>query len=157
MMEEVFIIIKPDAISRGLISEIIECFQHLGEIEWVNGRFKSREWCQWHYAHIINNPDIANTVYLILEVFMAETLLIGFNLRGDDCIKRAREMAGTTNVVNAKPGTIRGEYGLKNYPTCYNLVHVADSPEAVRREKKLFFDRSTDYDFGIKLHRPHQS
>lgn len=151
MIEEVFIIIKPDAISRGLVNEIISYFRHIGKIEWVNGRVKSRQWCQRHYAHIVDLLSI----YEVLEVFMAEKLLIGLNLRGDDAIRKARIMAGSTNVKNAIPNTIRGDLGLEFYPTCYNLVHVADSPEAVRREKKLFFDRSTDYDFGIMSHRSH--
>lgn len=151
MMEEVFVIIKPDAISRGLINEIVQRFRQFGKIDWVTGRVKNRLWCRCHYAHISNNPDLADA-YAIMETFMSEKLLIGFCLRVGNGIKEAREIAGPTRISCAESGTIRGDFGLKSYPTCYNLVHVADSLEAVRREKKLFLDRSTDYDFGIMSH-----
>jgi len=148
MGEETFIIIKPNAISQGLVGTIIKRFQQIGRIGWVSGRIKSREWCKQHYAHIFNNLELIN-VYHILEDFMTETLLIGFTLIGDDIIRKARKMAGATQIEKALPGTIRGDFGLKNYPTCYNLVHVSDGPEAVEREIRLFLDKDTDYNFGI--------
>lgn len=147
MIEETFIILKPDAVVRGLVSEIVERFQQIGKIEWVTGRVKNREWCCYHYAHIVDLPSI----YKVLEVFMSEKFLIGFNLHGDDVIKKARATAGATQVEDAKPGTVRGDFGLKNYPTCYNLVHCADSLEAVQCEIQLFLDQNTDYNFGIKI------
>lgn len=149
MREEVFIIIKPDAISRELVDDIVRRFQQIGHIEWVTGRFKNKIWCQQHYVHIFNDLSLSD-IYTTLENFMVGKLLIGFILWGDNCIKRAREMAGATK--NAVPGTIRADFGLKICPTCYNLVHVSDSPEAVQREIQLFLDRSTDYDFAIMSH-----
>lgn len=148
MREEAFIIIKPDAISRELVDAIVRRFQQIGHIEWVTGRFKNKIWCRRHYAHIFNNPDLAD-VYAILEDFMTKKLLIGFNLWGDYSIERARRVAGATKIEDAVPGTIRADFGLKICPTCYNLVHVSDSSEAKHREIQLFLDRSIDYDFAI--------
>lgn len=148
MIGETFIIIKPDAISRGLTHTIVERFQQLGHIIWVAGRIKNREWCRQHYAHIFNNPEFKND-YVVMETFMAETLLISFSLAGINVIKKAREITGATRISDAVPGTIRGDLGMVNKPMCYNLVHTADSTDAVQREYDLFFDRSTDYKFGI--------
>lgn len=154
MTEEVFIILKPDAVRRGLVEPIVRRFKRIGKIKWVTGRVKCQEWCRQHYEHIATNPDLVDA-YAIMEAFMSRELLIGFSLLGNDIIKRARMITGATRINEAVLGTIRGDFGMLNRPICYNLVHVADSPEAVRRETALFLDRSIDYDFGIMSHRPH--
>lgn len=159
MKEETFIILKPDAISRDLVEPIVRCFQQIGEIKWVTGRHKSIDWCRQHYEHIASNSELIGA-YAIMEAFMSRELLIGFGLSGFNIIKQARAITGSTDTAKARPGTIRGNYGIVfplNRPMCYNLVHVADSSSAVLRETALFLDRSTDYDFGITTHRPHQS
>lgn len=147
-MTEVFIIVKPDAIERGLTDIIIQRFMEIGEIEWITGKYKSRKWCRQHYEHIVANLDLADA-YAVMETFMSKTLLIGFLIRGNNCIERARELAGSTNVLEANIETIRGEYAVCSLPICHNLIHVADSPKAVKREVRLFMDRSTDHDFKI--------
>lgn len=146
--EQVFIILKPDTISRNLIDEIVRRFRAIGRFEWVSGRTKNKDWCRRHYKHIFTDSKLVE-VQALLDNFMVGNLLIGLNLWGPNCILKARELAGATRVKDAKSGTIRGDLGLRFLPTCYNLVHVADSPEAVTRETILFLDRTTDYDFGI--------
>ncbi len=151
MREEVFIILKPDTISRDLVDKIVARLKRIGKIEWVSGRYKSTKWCRGHYAHIANNPELIAD-YAVLEGFMTRSLLIGFGLSGLCIIEAARAITGATRVSEAERGTIRGDFGLPNRPVCYNLVHVADSSSAVLRETDLFLDRRIDYDFGITTH-----
>ena len=150
MTENTFIIIKPDAIKRGLMEIIMERFQKIGDIKWIIGLYKNRDWCRMHYKHIKENPDLLND-YKIMEDFMTGTLLIGFLLGGEDIISNARELAGSTRTWEAQAGTIRGEFCVPHaivFPICWNLVHVADSKQSVTREINLFKNRSLDYDFN---------
>jgi nucleoside-diphosphate kinase len=151
MTENTFIIIKPDAIERGLSANIVKRFQKVGRIMWLIGLYKNRYWCKQHYAHIESNPELSEQ-YAIMEDFMVGKLLIGFCLRGENIIKRARELTGPTRVLAAPSGTIRCDYSNDTYncrPICHNLVHAADSKDAVRREANLFLNRSIDYDFNV--------
>jgi len=150
MTENTFIIIKPDAIRRGLTDTIIERFQKIGDIKWIIGLYKNRDWCRMHYKHIKENPELSKD-YTIMEDFMSGKLLIGFLLRGDSIIEHARVLVGSTRTWEAQAGTIRGEfrppYALV-LPICHNLVHVADSKQSVIREINLFLNRSLDHDFN---------
>lgn len=140
MIETTFVIIKPDAISRRLIGEIISRFEKRGlSIEYIETRRKTKAWCRKHYDHILlENLD----VYHELEDFMADKKLIGIILNGHSAIKAVRAIVGCTNSLEAAPGTIRSDYGAS--PIRYNLVHASDSEDAVIREFGLFFDSSTD-------------
>ncbi|MEE9548729.1 MAG: nucleoside-diphosphate kinase [Nitrosomonadaceae bacterium] len=133
MVSKTFVIIKPDAISRGLIGKIISRFEDkFLEIVAIEMKQKDETWCQLHYGHLTGD------IYLSLEEFMLMGPLIGIVLRGPDAIDTVRRMAGPTNSLSAIPGTIRGDFGT--HPMRYNIVHAAaDSHEAVEREIKLFF------------------
>jgi len=68
--------------------------------------------------------------------------LIGIILFGPSAVKTVRAMVGCTDSLDAKPGTIRGDYGT--FPIYRNLVHASDSVEAAKHEIKFFFDDTTD-------------
>ena len=132
MANKTFVIIKPDAISRGLIGKIISRFEDK-QLEIVAIEMKQQDytWCQLHYQHILG------PIYVNLEEFMLSGPLIGIVFKGPDVIRTVKIMVGSTDGLLAEPGTIRGDYGT--HPIRYNIVHAADSYEAALREIYLFF------------------
>ncbi len=132
MVSKTFVIVKPDAVSRGLIGKIISRFEDkFLEIVAIELKQKDETWCQLHYAHL------SGPVYTKLEEFMLMGPIIGIVLQGPDVNSVVRIMVGSTDSLIAEPGTIRGDFGT--HPILYNIVHAADSPEAAEREIKLFF------------------
>ena len=135
MVNETFVIIKPDAISRGLIGKIISRFENkFLEIVAIEMGQKDETWCQLHYFHILG------AIYVALEDFMLSGPLIGIVLKGPHAVRTVQKMIGSTNSLSAEPGTIRGDFG--SHPIRYNIVHASDSPESVEREIRLFFGES---------------
>lgn len=142
MNEQTFIIIKPDAITQGLVGRIISRFEDIELlIERIEKRRKDDNWCRQHYAHILETTTIE--VYKRLRNFMIDQAIIGIVLSGPNAIERVRRMVGVTNALEAEPGTIRGDWGKSSGP--YNLIHASDSVEAVEREIELYFDKETDW------------
>ena len=135
MVSKTFVIIKPDAISRGLIGRIISRFEDkFLRIVALEQKQKDEIWCRKHYEGIVSS------VYCKLEEFMLKSPIIGIVLQGPDAIDTVRRMVGSTNSLKAAPGTIRGDWGT--HPIRYNIVHAADSAAAVEHEIKLFFGRN---------------
>jgi nucleoside-diphosphate kinase len=131
-MERTLIILKPDAVQRGLIGEIITRFEKKGLV--VAGlKFTKipKSTAETHYeAHK------ARPFYPGLVAFMTSSPVVILVLEGKDAITIARNMMGATFGSKAAPGTIRGDYGVSN---AFNLIHGSDSPEAAQRELGLFF------------------
>lgn len=144
--EKTFIIIKPDALERGLFGRIMSRLEDMGlHIEKIEKRIKNKVWCRFHYANVRAACDIGSldaSIYTRLVTFMVNASLIGVVLRGNNAIQRVRAVVGATDVMVAVPGTIRGDFGKYSGP--YNLIHASDSEVAVHREIKLFFDKETD-------------
>ncbi len=135
-----FIIIKPDAISRGLVGKILSRFERVGmEILKIEMHHKNMDWFHAHYDNLIGKLN-----YNYLDEMVKNTIghpLIGIILEGS--IDKVRLMVGTTHCIMAAPGTIRGDYGIKgNYQ---NLIHAADSEERADTEIDLFFRSDNDY------------
>jgi nucleoside-diphosphate kinase len=131
-MERTFIILKPDAVQRGLVGEIITRFEKKGLVV-VGMKFTkiAKSTAETHYeAHK------ARPFYPGLVAFMTSSPVVILALEGKDAITIARNMMGATFGSKAAPGTIRGDYGVSN---AFNLIHGSDSPEAAQRELGLFF------------------
>lgn len=140
---ETFVIIKPDAIKRGLIGEIIKRFEQKGLIILrIEQRLKSRQWCALHYS----NVDIPSEVYHRLVNAMVHVPLIGIVLHGEKVVTVLRRMMGATDSTQAWPGTIRGDFGT--LPVHENLIHASDSEDLAKQETKYFFDSRTDCRLG---------
>ncbi len=137
-----FVIIKPDAIARGLVGKIISRFEQRSMFfEFVAIRIKDAVWCKQQYNKVLlacESGRLDMQIYERLEDFMVGSPLLGIILGGDSVIDRVRYMIGPTNCLDAFPGTIRGDFGEES--GCHNLVHSSDSEEAVDREIKLFFE-----------------
>jgi nucleoside-diphosphate kinase len=131
-MERTLIILKPDAVQRGLVGEIITRFEKKG-IQVVGAKFTriAASTAETHYA-----PHKGKPFYEGLVKFMTSAPVLVLALAGKDVITISRKMMGATFGSKAEPGTIRGDYGVSN---SFNLIHGSDSPEAADKELKLFF------------------
>jgi len=131
-MERSLIILKPDAVQRGLIGEIITRFERKG-IQVAGMKFMKipQQLAETHYE-----PHKGKPFYAGLVKFMTSSPVLVIALQGKDVINISRKMMGATFGSKAEPGTIRGDYGVSN---SFNLIHGSDSPESAARELKLFF------------------
>jgi nucleoside-diphosphate kinase len=126
------VLIKPDAVRRGLIGEILGRFERKGlVIEALVLRTMDAELADQHYAEHLDKP-----FYPPLKEFMTSGRLAALVLSGDDAIEVIRTMIGATDGRKAAAGTIRGDLSLSNRE---NLVHASDSPESAKRELALWF------------------
>jgi nucleoside-diphosphate kinase len=131
-MERTLIILKPDAVQRGLCGEIITRFEKKGlQIVGIKLMKISTQLAETHYE-----PHRGKPFYAGLVKFMTSSPVIVFALQGKDAIAIARKMMGATFGSKAEPGTIRGDFGVSN---SFNLIHGSDSPESAKRELGLFF------------------
>ena len=131
-MERTLIILKPDAVQRGLVGEIVTRFEKKG-IQIVGAKLMKipLATAEQHYA-----PHKGKPFYDGLVKFMTSSPVLVLALAGKDVINIARKMMGATFGSKAEPGTIRGDYGVSN---SFNLIHGSDSPESAARELGLFF------------------
>ena len=131
-MERTLIILKPDAVQRGLVGEILTRFERKG-IQIVGAKLTkiAASLAEQHYA-----PHKGKPFYEGLVKFMTSSPVIVLALQGKDVINISRKMMGATFGSKAEPGTIRGDYGVSN---SFNLIHGSDSPESAQRELGLFF------------------
>jgi nucleoside-diphosphate kinase len=131
-METTLIILKPDAVQRGLMGRIICRFEDKGlQIVGAKMMVISPELAARHYESHQGKP-----FYDGLVRFMTSSPVLVLALRGVGAITISRRMMGATFGSNAEPGTIRGDFGVSN---SFNLIHGSDSPEAAARELSLFF------------------
>jgi nucleoside-diphosphate kinase len=126
------VLIKPDAVRRGLVGEILSKFERKGlVIEAMVKRTMDAELADEHYADHVDKP-----FYPPLKEFMTGGPLVALVVSGDEAIEVIRQMIGATDGRKAAAGTIRGDLSLSNRE---NLVHASDSPESAKRELQLWF------------------
>jgi len=131
-MERTLIILKPDAVQRGLSGEIITRFEKKGlQIVGMKMMRIPQQLAETHYE-----PHKGKPFYPGLVKFMTSSPVVVLALAGKDAIAISRKMMGATFGSKAEPGTIRGDYGVSN---SFNLIHGSDSPESAQRELGLFF------------------
>ena len=131
-METTFIILKPDAVQRGLMGKIISRFEDKG-LQVVGAKLMTIpiSLAERHYE-----SHKGKGFYAGLVKFMTSSPVLVLALRGNGAITIARNLMGATFGSKAAPGTIRGDFGVSN---SFNLIHGSDSPEAAERELGLFF------------------
>jgi nucleoside-diphosphate kinase len=130
--ERTLVLIKPDAIDRGLAGEILGRFERRGlTIRAAKLVLVDRELAQQHYEEHAEKPFFGELVEFITS---APTLALV--IEGESAISVVRTTMGATNPADAAPGTIRGDLALA-MPD--NLVHGSDSPESAQREIGLWF------------------
>ena len=151
-MQRTLVMLKPDAVHRGLVGRILARFEAKGlKILAMKMAVVDRETAERHYA-----PHKGKDFYEPLIRFVTGGPMVFVVLEGKDAVAVVRKMMGATFGPDAEPGTIRGDFGVSNR---FNLVHGSDSPEAAEQETGLFFkadelidwqpaDSSWRYDFS---------
>ena len=132
MSERTLVLIKPDAVARGLVGEVIGRFERKGlSIDAMVLRWMDADLADRHYAEHLEKP-----FYPPLKQFMTSGPLIAMVLSGDQAVEVVRTLAGATDGRKAAAGTVRGDLSLSNRE---NLVHASDSVESAKREIALWF------------------
>ncbi|MBS3778586.1 MAG: nucleoside-diphosphate kinase [Candidatus Thermoplasmatota archaeon] len=132
--EQTFVMIKPDAVQRGLIGNIISRFEQKG-IKLVAMKLVSvsKELAEKHYGVHKGKPFFEPTVK-----FITSSPVVAMVLEGENVINIVRTMMGKTNPAEATPGTIRGDFGQF---IGRNLVHGSDGPDTAKFEINLWFNK----------------
>ena len=130
--ERTLVLVKPDAMQRGLAGEIVARLERRGLV--LRGAdlvHVDRDLAEQHYAEHREKPFFEELVE-----FITSSPTLALAVEGEGAIAVVRATMGATNPANAAPGTIRGDLAL-SMPD--NLVHGSDSPESARRELALWF------------------
>jgi nucleoside-diphosphate kinase len=139
-MERTLVLLKPDALQRGLLGEIISRFERKGlklvgaKMMWLEDALLDE-----HYAHLAHLPFFGE-----IKGFMMRTPVIAMCWEGVNCVDVVRRMCGVTKSWEADPGTIRGDFGMSIQA---NLVHASDSPDTARAEIGRFFSDDELFDW----------
>ena len=132
MSQRTLVLIKPDAVRRGLTGAILSRFESKGlSIVALEQRTIDAAQADAHYAEHVDQPW-----YPPLREFAVSGPLVALVLEGDEAIAVVRLLNGVTDGRQAAPGTIRGDLSLSNRE---NLVHGSDSPESAVREIGIWF------------------
>ena len=132
MSERTLVLLKPDAVRRGLVGEILGRYERKGlavvamDLRTIDGEMADR-----HYAEHVEKP-----FYPPLRDFVTSGPMVAAVLEGDQAIEVVRLLNGATDARAAAAGTVRGDLALSNRE---NLVHGSDSPESAKREIALWF------------------
>ena len=140
VIERTLVILKPDAIQRGIVGEILTRFEKRGfKVVGLKMMQVPRELAEKHYLEHKDKP-----FYDELVEFITAGPVVVFVVEGKNAIANVRKMVGATNPEEASPGTIRHDYGLH---IGKNIIHASDSKESAEREIDLFFniDELIDY------------
>jgi len=131
-METTLVLLKPDAVRRGLMSEIIGRFERRGF------RFRGmrlvqldRATAELHYEEHRERPFFGELVD-----FITSGPIVALALEADGAVQTVRDMMGKTNPLESAPGTIRGDLALV---LAENVIHGSDSPESAARELGIYF------------------
>ncbi|MCL2348033.1 MAG: nucleoside-diphosphate kinase [Planctomycetaceae bacterium] len=143
-IQKTLILIKPDAVQRGLTGEIISRIERKGlRIVAFKMLKVTPELAKKHYAEHIGKP-----FYPKLEQYITSSPVMAMVVDGPEAIAVIRLMVGTTNGLEAAPGTIRGDYSTSSR---LNLIHASDGPESAARESATFFEPSEIFDYHLSL------
>ena len=132
MSQRTLVLLKPDAVRRGLVGEILGRFESKGlTIVAMDLRRIDSAQADRHYAE-----HVERDFYPPLREFVTSGPLVALVLEGDEAIDVVRGINGATDGRKAAPGTIRGDFSLSNRE---NLVHGSDSAESAEREIGIWF------------------
>lgn len=136
MLQKTLVIIKPDAVRRGLTGEIIKRIEAKGlNIEDMKMMHIKRELAEKHYEEHKDKPFFESLVD-----FITSGKVVVMIVSGPEAVRIIRTMMGPTNPAEAPPGTIRGDFGIE---TQENIIHGSDSVKSAEREISLFFGHSS--------------
>lgn len=132
MTERTLVLIKPDAVARGLVGTVVARYEAKGltlramDLRTIDGAFADQ-----HYAE-----HVERSFYPGLREFITSGPLVALVVEGERAIEAVRSLNGATDGVKAAPGTIRGDLCASG---SRNIVHASDAPESAAREIALWF------------------
>ena len=144
MLNKTLVILKPSAVQRGLIGEIISRFERKGliltgmKMTWLSDEILSE-----HYAHLKEKPFFQR-----VKDSMRVCPVVVCCWEGKDAVQVVRTLTGVTNSREALPGTIRGDFSMSMQE---NILHASDSPETAVVELKRFFNDNELFNFKFNL------
>jgi nucleoside-diphosphate kinase len=145
-MERSLVLLKPDAVQRGLCGKIITKLEDRGlKIAAIKMVLMDDTVSREHYSQHVDKPFFKG-----LSAFMTSRPIIALVIEGDGVIDLVRSTVGATNPSDALPGTIRGDYGID---IGRNLIHASDSVEAGGREVRIFFPEEEVHSYDREIDR----
>lgn len=131
-LQRTLVLVKPDAVNRGLIGRILGRFEDRGlAVLGLKMLHMDAE-----RAGKLYEPHVGKPFYEPLVKYMTSGPIVALCLEGVQAISVVRKMLGATNPAEAEPGTIRGDFAQR---VDFNCVHGSDSPESAARELPIFF------------------
>lgn len=133
-MERTLLMIKPDAVERRLVGEVVGRMERKGlKLVALEMQHLTRE-----RAEDLYSVHQGKHFFEELVNFITRGPIVALVLEGKDCIALVRKLMGATNPLNAEPGSIRGDFA---YDFTENIVHGSDSPESAAREIPVLFPK----------------
>lgn len=142
MIETTLLMIKPDAVQRGLIGRIITRVEEKGfKIIGVKMQQLTESQVEQLYDIHLEKP-----FFPILKEFILAAPIVALAIQGPNAVKVIRTLAGATNSPEAQPGTIRGDFGLN---LTKNIVHSSDKVERAKYELSILFNENDFLDYEL--------
>jgi len=134
-LQQTLVLVKPDAVNRGLVGNIVSRFEARG-LAILGLKLLHMDEAR---AGKLYEPHKGKGFYDPLVKYMTSGPIVALCLEGVNAIPVVRKMMGATNPSEAEPGTIRGDFAQR---VDFNCVHGSDSPESAARELPIFFEKS---------------
>jgi nucleoside-diphosphate kinase len=146
MQQRTLVLLKPDAVQRGLVGEIISRLERRG-LRFVAMKMMhvTEELAHRHYEAHVGKPFFEGLVK-----FITSSPLVAMVVEGENAVDVVRKTMGPTNPADAGPGTVRGDLALT---IGANLIHGSDSAESAQREVALFFSKNEILDYERDIDR----
>jgi nucleoside-diphosphate kinase len=146
MRERTLVVLKPDAVARGLAGRIIQRFEEAAmKIIGMKMREMDAEFARKHYFDL--EERLGPVVYNATAAFMQRGPVIAFVVEGENAVATVRKIVGSTYPNEAQPGSIRGDFAHQSKAVATatgkavaNLVHASGNPEEAKYEVDLWFD-----------------
>ncbi|MDD5651184.1 MAG: nucleoside-diphosphate kinase [Candidatus Nanoarchaeia archaeon] len=160
MIEKTLVLLKPDAVQRGLIGEIITRFEKMGlKIVGMKMFLANEKFASEHYSDVKERRG--EKVFMNNVKFLSEGPVVAICIEGVHAIEIVRKLVGATEPKAALPGTIRGDYAHVSYSyadekntVVRNLIHASSSKEDAEKEIKLWFKKDELYSYKT-VHEKH--
>ncbi len=155
-MERTLVLLKPDAVDRGLVGEILQRFERVGlKIAGMKMVQAHEEMAKQHYTEDLAQRRGEHVRKMMIDMLMSGPI-VAVCLEGVDAVELVRKMVGTTEPKAAAPGTIRGDYSHVSFKHAdekkigiNNLIHASGNTAEAEQEIKVWFTDAELYD-----HRP---
>jgi len=146
-MQISLVLVKPDALQRGLVGRIVQRFEDKGlKLRGLKMMELTDEVLEEWYSHHKDKPFFTD-----LKKFMESSPVVAMLWEGIECINTVRKLSGVTTGREAEGGSIRGDFSMSSQ---HNIIHASDSEETAKKETELIFDKDEvfDYDKGEYLY-----